>query len=98
MGGYRSQAAVKPLAMTGALERMVVRRIAETSRFVLDVTGSETLPRASEGWKSTARVRLMHAIAKALLVRQLPGALDRSDVKVVAEKARSWKRFRHDQR
>lgn len=61
MGGYRSSAAVKPLAMTGALERMVVRRIAETSRFVLDVVESETLSRSSKGFKSACRVRLMHA-------------------------------------
>ncbi|MCA9607077.1 MAG: DUF2236 domain-containing protein [Myxococcales bacterium] len=67
MGGYRSQAAVKPLAMTGALERMAKRRIAETSRFVLDVTGSETMPRFSDGWKSTARVRLMHTMVRRSL-------------------------------
>ncbi|MCA9653435.1 MAG: DUF2236 domain-containing protein [Myxococcales bacterium] len=61
MGGYRSRAAVKPLAMTGALDRMVVRRIAETSRFTLDVIESETLERSSAGFKSACRVRLMHA-------------------------------------
>lgn len=70
MGGYRSQAAVKPLAMTGALERMAVRRIAETSRFVLDVTNSDGMPRFSEGWKSTARVRLMHTMVRRTLRRR----------------------------
>lgn len=70
MGGYRSSAAVKPLAMTGALDRMVVRRIGETSRFVLDVYGSETLPRFSSGFKSACRVRLMHAMVRRSLTRR----------------------------
>ena len=70
MGGYRSQAAVKPLAMTGALDRMVVRRIAETSRFVLDVMESETLSRFSRGFQSACRVRLMHAMVRATLARR----------------------------
>jgi hypothetical protein len=67
MGGYRSSAAVKPLAMTGALDRMVVRRIAETSRFVLDVVESGTLPRFSAGFASACRVRLMHAMVRRAL-------------------------------
>lgn len=69
MGGYRSAAAVKPLARTGALDRMVVRRIAETSRFVLDVMESETLDRFSAGFKSACRVRLMHATVRRSLRR-----------------------------
>lgn len=67
MGGYRSSAAVKPLAMTGALDRMVVRRIAETSRFVQDVYESDTLPRFSPGFESVCRVRLMHASVRRAL-------------------------------
>jgi hypothetical protein len=70
MGGYRSSAAVKPLAMTGALDRMVVRRIAETSRFFLDVLESDTLPRYSAGFKSACRVRLMHALVRHSLARR----------------------------
>lgn len=69
MGGYRSAAAVKPLAMTGALDRMVVRRIAETSRFTLDVIQSETMSRFSAGLKSACRVRLMHAKVRRSLAR-----------------------------
>ena len=70
MGGYRSSAAVKPLAMTGALDKMVVRRIAETSRFVLDVFESETLDRFSAGFESACRVRLMHAMVRRALARR----------------------------
>ncbi len=70
MGGYRSSAAVKPLAMTGALDAMVVRRIAETSRFVLDVIESKTLPRFGAGFQSACRVRLMHAMVRRSLLRR----------------------------
>lgn len=70
MGGYRSSAVVKPLAMTGALERMVVRRIAETARFVLDVAESETMARFSTGFQSACRVRLMHATVRRSLLRR----------------------------
>ncbi|MCX4242974.1 oxygenase MpaB family protein [Paraliomyxa miuraensis] len=70
MGGYRSSAASKPLAMTGALDRMVVRRLGETSRFYLDVVESETFSRFSKGFKSTCRVRLMHAKVRRGLARR----------------------------
>lgn len=70
MGGYRSAAAVKPLAMTGALDRMVVRRIAETSRFVQDVYESQGMGRSSKGFKSCCRVRLMHAMVRRSLARR----------------------------
>ena len=70
MGGYRSSAAVKPLAMTGALDQMVVRRIAETSRFVLDVMESDTFPRFGAGFQSACRVRLMHAMVRRSLLRR----------------------------
>jgi len=67
MGGYRSSAAVKPLAMTGALDKMVVRRIAETARFVQDTYDSETTSRFSPGFRSACRVRLMHAMVRRSL-------------------------------
>lgn len=70
MGGYRSAAAVKPLAMTGALDKMVVRRIAETGRFVLDVYESGDMGRDTEGFRTTCRVRLMHAMVRRALRRR----------------------------
>ncbi len=72
MGGYRSSAAVKPLAMTGALDRMVVRRIAETSRFLQDVYASEDMSPGTEGFRAAARVRFMHALVRRSLLRR-PG-------------------------
>ncbi len=70
MGGYRSSAAVKPLSMTGALDQLVVRRIAETSRFVLDILESNTMHRRSPGFASACRVRLMHAMVRRALLRR----------------------------
>ena len=64
MGGYRSGAAVKPLVMTGALTSMAKRRLAETSKFVVDLYNSPTLSRNSPGFKSAVRVRLMHALVR----------------------------------
>ena len=64
MGGYRSGAAVKPLVMTGALTSMAKRRLAETSKFVVDLYNSPTLSRNSAGFKSAVRVRLMHALVR----------------------------------
>ena len=64
MGGYRSGAAVKPLVMTGALTSMANRRLAETSKFLVDLYNSPTLSRDSIGFKSAVRVRLMHALVR----------------------------------
>jgi len=70
MGGYRSAAAVKPLAMTGAMDKMVVRRLAETTRFLFDVLDSGDMGRFTEGFKASCRVRLMHAMVRRSLRRR----------------------------
>jgi hypothetical protein len=67
-GGYLAGATVKPLVMTGALSRMAYRRLAETTKFVLDVATSPGLLRDSEGFKTTVRVRIMHAQVRAALL------------------------------
>lgn len=67
-GGYLAGATVKPLVMTGALSRMAYRRLAETTKFVLDVASSPGFSRFSEGFKTTVRVRVMHAHVRAGLL------------------------------
>jgi hypothetical protein len=67
MSGYLSSGAVKPLAATGALARMARRRIAETAKFVRDVATSGRLERFSDGFVTTVRVRLMHALVRRSL-------------------------------
>ena len=64
MSGYLSGATVKVLVKTGGLTKMARRRIAETARFVYDVATSREVGRTSDGFKSTVRVRLMHAIVR----------------------------------
>ncbi|APR83636.1 Hypothetical protein A7982_08985 [Minicystis rosea] len=68
-GGYRSSAANKPIALTGALESMAYRRLAETSKFVFDLYDSRTIARDSAGFRGAVMVRLMHAMVRARLAR-----------------------------
>ncbi|WP_394823090.1 oxygenase MpaB family protein [Pendulispora albinea] len=69
MSGYLSSAAVKPLMTTGALTSNTSRRIAETGKFVLDITESGDMGRYTAGFKTTVRVRLLHAFVRAKLGR-----------------------------
>lgn len=71
MIGYAADAAVKPLAMTGNLSGGARKRLSETSRWTIDCALSQTLPRDSEGFRSTVRVRMMHAFIRGSL-RQRP--------------------------
>jgi hypothetical protein len=67
-GGYLASATVKPLVMTGALSRMAYRRLAETTRFVLDVATSAGFGRHARGFETTLRVRVMHAQVRSGLL------------------------------
>ncbi|MDQ3034837.1 MAG: DUF2236 domain-containing protein [Myxococcota bacterium] len=69
MNGYHSAAAVKPLAFTRQLESMAPRRLAETGRFITDVTQVGALQRHARGFEIAARVRLMHAHVRVGLER-----------------------------
>jgi hypothetical protein len=67
MAGYAQPAGNKPLAMSGRLEKQASRRLAETSRFVWQVTRPGGLRRDGEGFAITVKVRLMHAMVRRLL-------------------------------
>jgi ER-bound oxygenase mpaB/B'/Rubber oxygenase, catalytic domain len=67
MGGYLSSCATKPLAATGALAERAPRRLAETTQFVHAIMTSGSFERGSEAFKTTLRVRLMHAQVRARL-------------------------------
>jgi hypothetical protein len=67
MGGYLSSTATKPLAATGALARRAPRRLAETTQFVHAIMTAGRFERGSEAYKTTLRVRLMHAQVRARL-------------------------------
>lgn len=64
LNGYHSSAAVKPLAMTGQLRHNAQRRLAETARFVSEVTQRDGLRRGRPGHEITVRVRLIHAYVR----------------------------------
>lgn len=68
--GYSADAAVKPLAMTGNLRDGAKKRLSETSRWTVDCAQSGTLARDSDGFRSTVRVRLMHAFIRNSLRRR----------------------------
>ena len=67
--GYQSAALVRPLAATGRLERMAPRRLAETMRWAVAVTAPGGLRVDSRGWRSTVRVRMVHALVRDHLRR-----------------------------
>lgn len=61
MGGYRHEGPVRPLVMTGRLDRGAERRTAETAQFIHDVTALGALERGGAGYEAAVRVRLLHA-------------------------------------
>lgn len=68
MSGYLTMYATKPLAMTGALTEMAGKRLDATARFTLDVYTSGDMGRMSAGFKTTVRVRVMHALVRRSLL------------------------------
>jgi hypothetical protein len=71
MGGYQAAGFNKTLILTGALEGRASRRVAETMKWVNDVTARGGMARFAEGFKSTVHVRLVHAMIRRR-VRGLP--------------------------
>lgn len=71
VSGYCSPAGNKPLIFTGQLERRdrVGYRLAETSRFVVDVCERGGMRRYGHGFASTVRVRIMHAVVRRMIRR-----------------------------
>lgn len=61
MDGYRSAAANKPIAFTGQLEYMALRRLAETTKFGYDVTRTRAMVQGAPGFNAALKVRMMHA-------------------------------------
>lgn len=64
INGYHSSAAVKPLAFTGQLRSNAQRRLAETARFVSDVTQTGSLRAGQRGFEISLRVRVVHAFVR----------------------------------
>lgn len=71
LGGYQASAFNKTLLLTGALAKGPTRRLAETLSWALDCTAEGGMERLGPGWKSTLRVRLIHALVRRH-VQRLP--------------------------
>lgn len=67
--GYCSPAGNKPLVFSGQLQHRerIGYRLAETSRFVVDVCKGGGMRRFGDGFAATVRVRIMHAVVRRLL-------------------------------
>jgi hypothetical protein len=66
--GYCSPAGNKPLVFSGRLRASAARRVSETGRFVQAVYLPDGLRPGAPGFIATARVRLMHAQVRRLLL------------------------------
>lgn len=64
VSGYGNPSASKPLIMTGRFSEMAPVRAIETSMWVFTVARPRGLHRASEGFKRTVRVRMIHAFVR----------------------------------
>jgi len=69
MNGYHSHAAAKPLLFTGQLDRMARRRLAETGHFIAETCQVDGLRRFAEGFKTTIKVRIVHAHVRRYLMQ-----------------------------
>lgn len=64
MGGYGNAAINKPLVFTGSLANGAARRTSETAAFAVDATRLGALGRFGKGFKTTIRVRFLHAVLR----------------------------------
>ncbi len=69
VAGYCSPAGNKPLMFSGRLADDVLRRLAETSRFVEVVSAAGGMRPGREGFRACVKVRLMHAAVRRGLQR-----------------------------
>ncbi|MFI5718589.1 oxygenase MpaB family protein [Nocardia sp. NPDC051750] len=68
LGGYLASGFNKTLLRTGALEKGPATRFAETMQWAMDVSGEDGMSRFGPGYRSTLRVRLIHAMVRRHLL------------------------------
>lgn len=64
MAGYQASAINRTLVLTGALAKGAQRRVAETTKWWIDVTREGGLGRFAPGFQTTLRVRVIHAMLR----------------------------------
>ena len=67
MAGYQASAINQTLVQTGALSKGAARRVAETTKWWIDCTEPGNMLPGGAGWKSTLRVRVIHAMVRQRL-------------------------------
>lgn len=96
--GYAAPEAARVLGFTQQLTEHAQRRLAETALFLIDVMSRGGLEPGGRGLQDIARVRLMHAAIRHLLLQPAPGPLGegrRDFARVLAEA--SWEVRAHGQ-
>jgi hypothetical protein len=64
LAGYQASAINRTLVLTGALRDGAQRRVAETYKWWVDATAAGGTARFADGFKSTVRVRVIHAMVR----------------------------------
>lgn len=64
MAGYLYPGFNQPLLLTGALKKQAGTRLAETSKWWVDITEPDALQRFNSGFTSTTYVRFIHALVR----------------------------------
>lgn len=67
MAGYQASAVNQTLVKTGALEKGAQRRVAETTKWWMDCTSADGMKPGAPGFRTTLRVRIIHALVRATL-------------------------------
>ena len=70
MGGYRHEGVIQPLLYTGRLREYAVKRMADTSQFLIHVTEKNGLKTGDVGYRAAVQVRLLHAHIRYYLNRE----------------------------
>lgn len=77
MGGYESSAINKPLIFTGALKKGAVKRLTETVRFWVDITGDNALKPGGIGIEAILLTRCIHSFSRLLILKQKNWSIDK---------------------
>lgn len=70
MGAYLLSGFNEPLVMTGALSKGTGKRFAETQSWTMDIYSPDGMERFGAGFKSTIRVRMIHALVRRNLLKK----------------------------
>ena len=69
MAGYMYPGFNQPLILTGALQKQAGTRLAETTRWWMDITEANAFERFSKGFTSTIFVRFIHSLVRHQLAK-----------------------------